>query len=170
MHALFSRVFALLKFASQLEYAFFVRGFGCAFFCFVGHFMTDIEVIRELHCYMKMYSLMLKTVSGCVDTCRDLVVREKLIKAMQEAEDIYTGEIYEYKILNADERIIIALLKLLMDTEIDRVTNPDMELIDYCVEWSLAIQNKKVELSEEFINERIKKIFYHEKEETDSEQ
>lgn len=113
---------------------------------------------------------MLKTVSGCVDTCRDLVVREKLIKAMQEAEDIYTGEIYEYKTLNADERIIVALLKLLVDTGIDRVTEPDMELIDYCVEWSLAIQNKKVESSEEFIDEQIKKIFAITDIEKDSEQ
>ena len=113
---------------------------------------------------------MLKNVSGCVDTCRDLIVREKLIKAMQEAEDIYTGEIYEYKTLNVDERIIVALLKLLVDTEIDRVTNPDMELIDYCVEWSLAIQNKKVESSEEFIDEQIKKIFAITDIEKDSEQ
>jgi len=120
--------------------------------------MADIEVIRELHCYKKMYNLMLKNVSRCVDICRDLVVRDRLIKAMQEAEDIYTGEIYEYKTLNADERIIVALLKLLMDTEIDRVTEPDMEFVDFCVEWSLAIQNKKVELSEEFIDEQVKKI------------
>ena len=113
---------------------------------------------------------MLKTVSGCVDTCRDLVVREKLIKAMQDAEDIYTGEIYEYKTLNADERIIVALLNLLMDTEIDRVTEPDMDFVDYCVEWSLAIQNKKVESSEEFIDEQIKKIFAITDIEKDSEQ
>lgn len=101
---------------------------------------------------------MTKTVSGCVDICSDLVVREKLVKAMQDAEDIYTGEIYEYKTLNADERIIVALLNLLMDTEIDRVTELDMDFVDYCVEWSLAIQNKKVELSEEFIKEQVNKI------------
>ncbi len=117
-----------------------------------------------------MYNLMTKTVSDCVDVCRDLVVREKLVKAMQEAEDIYTGEIYEYKTLNADERIIVALLNLLMDTEIDRVTEPDMDFVDYCVKWSLAIQNKKVELSEEFIEEQVNKIFAMANEEKDSEQ
>ena len=121
--------------------------------------MTDIEVIRELHCYKKMYNLMTKAVSGCADICSDLVVREKLIKAMQEAEDIYTGEIYEYKTLTADERIIVALLKLLIDTEIDRVTHPDMDFVNNCVEWLLAIQNKKVELPKDFIDEKIKKIF-----------
>ena len=132
--------------------------------------MTDIEVIRELHCYKKMYNLMIKAVSGCVDKCNDLVVREKLIKAMQEAEDIYTGEIYEYKTLTADERIIVALLKLLIDTEIDRVTKPDMDFVSCCVEWSLAIQNKKIELSEEFIDAQAKKIFALTNEKEDSEQ
>lgn len=132
--------------------------------------MRDIEVIRELHCYKKMYNLMTKTVSGCVDICSDLVVREKLIKAMQDAEDIYTGEIYEYKTLNADERIIVALLNLLMDTEIDRVTEPDMDFVDYCVEWSLAIQNKKVELSEEFVSEQVNKILSMANIKKDSEQ
>ena len=44
---------------------------------------------------------MTKTVSGCVDICSNLVVREKLIKAMQDAEDIYTGEIkYSYSVAN----------------------------------------------------------------------
>ena len=113
---------------------------------------------------------MTKTVSGCVDICSDLVVREKLIKAMQDAEDIYTGEIYEYKTLNADERIIVALLNLLMETEIDRVTEPDMDFVDYCVEWSLAIQNKKVELSEEFVSEQVNKILSMANIKTDSEQ
>ncbi len=158
MHALFSRVFALLKFASQLEYAFFVRSFGCAFFILWVCFMKDIEIIRELHCYEKMYNLMLKTVSGCVDICRDLVVREKLIKAMQEAEDIYTGEIYKYKDLNADERAIVELLSFIMDTEISRIPGGNMDIVDVCIDWSLAIQNKKVQLSEAFINEQVKKI------------
>ena len=138
------------------------------FLFFVVSFVKDIEVIRELHCYKKMYNILQATITECIETGRDLVVREKLIKAMQEAEDIYTGEIYEYKTLTADERIIVALLRLLMDT--DRVTEPDMEFVDYCVEWSLAIQNKKGELPKDFIDEKIKKIFHPENEEEDSEQ
>ncbi len=130
--------------------------------------MKDIEFIRELHCYKKMYNILQATITECIKTGRDLVVREKLILAQQEAEDIYTGEIYEYKTLNADERIIVALLRLLMDTEIDRVIDPDMEFVNYCVEWSFAIQNKKIELSEEYINEQVKKIFHPENEEKDS--
>ena len=57
-----------------------------------------------------------------------------------------------------------------MDTEIDRVKNPDMDFVSYCVEWSLAIQNKKVELSEEFIAEQVKKILAMADIEKDSEQ
>ena len=117
-----------------------------------------------------MYNLLQATITECIETGRELVVREKLIKAQQEAEDIYTGEIYEYKTLNADECIIVALLKLLMDTEISRVKNPDMDFVDYCVEWSLSIQNKKVELSEEFIDEQVKKIFAMANKEENSEQ
>ena len=132
--------------------------------------MKDIEVIRELHCYKKMYNILQATITECIETGRDLVVREKLIKAQQEAEDIYTGEIYEYKTLTADERIIVALLKLLIDTEIDRVTHPDMDFVNNCIEWLLAIQNKKVELPKDFIDEKIKKIFHPENEEEDSEQ
>ncbi len=170
MHALFSRVFALLKFASQLECAFFVRSFGYAFFVFWGVFMTDIELIRELHCYKKMYNCLQKTISGCVGVCKDLVVREKLIKAVQEAEDIYTGEEYEYKDLTPDEHIILRLLFFIMDTEIDRVTDWNKDIVDECVEWALAIQNKKVDLSEEFIEEQVHKILAMANVKMDSEQ
>ncbi len=97
-------------------------------------------------------------------------MREKLIKAQQDAEDIYTGEIYEYKTLTADERIIVALLKLITDTEIDRVIKTDMDFVNYCVEWSLAIQNKRVELPKEFIDEKVNKIFDMANEEENSEQ
>ena len=51
-----------------------------------------------------MYNILQATITECIETGWDLVVREKLIKAQQEAEDIYTGEIYEYKTLNAKKR------------------------------------------------------------------
>ncbi len=147
-----------------------MRGFGCAFFILWVYFMTNIEVVRELHCYKRMYNTLQKTITECIKTCRDLTVREKLVKIQQEAEDIYTGEIYEYKSLNADERIIVALLSFIVDTEISRVTVTDMQIIDNCIKWSLAIQNKKVEISEEFIEEQVNKIFATANEEKGSEQ
>lgn len=120
--------------------------------------MIDIMLMRELHCYRKMYHVLFKTINGCVDVCKDLVVREKLIKAMQDAEDIYTGEEYEGKVLTADERIIVELLSFIMDTEISRVTDADMQIVDDCVQWSLTIQDKKIEYSEEEARAKINRI------------
>ena len=131
--------------------------------------MTDIELIRELHCYKKMYNCLQATLTECVETGQDLVVREKLIKAQQEAEDIYTGEIYEYKELSEDERVIMALLKLIMNTEIDR-EDGNMEIVHKCIEWSMAIQNINVELSKEFVEEQISEIFNIANKQKDSEQ
>ena len=89
----------------------------------------------------------------------DFTVREKLIKAQQEAEDIYTGEIYDSKDMTADERVIAELLSFIRDTEVSRVTDPDMQIVDDCVDWLLVMQNKKIELSEEYIKEQVNKIF-----------
>ena len=121
--------------------------------------MTNIEIIRELHCYRKMYNALQATITECIKTCQDFVVREKLMKIQQEAEDIYTGEIYDYKELNEDERIVLALLSFIMDTELSRVSDTDMKIVNDCIEWSLVMQNKNVELSKEFIDKQIKKIF-----------
>ena len=121
--------------------------------------MTNIEIIRELHCYRKMYNALQATITECIKTCQDFAVREKLMKIQQEAEDIYTGEIYDYKELNEDERIVLALLSFIMDTELSRVSDTDMKIVNDCIEWSLVMQNKNVELSKEFIDKQIKKIF-----------
>ena len=131
--------------------------------------MTDIELIRELHCYKKMYNCLQATLTECIETGQDLVVRERLIKAQQEAEDIYTGEIYEYKELSEDERVIMALLKLIMNTEIDR-EDGNMEIVHKCIEWSMVMQNINVVLSKEFVEEQMNKISRMLKEQEDSEQ
>ena len=107
-----------------------------------------------------MYKTLQGTVTDCIEESRDFTVREKLIKAQQEAEDIYTGEIYDSKDLNEDEHTILLLLSFIRDTEISRVTDPNMQIIDDCVEWSLVMQNKKIELSKEFIKEQVSNIFY----------
>ncbi len=132
--------------------------------------MIDIMLMRELHCYRKMYHVLFKTINGCVDVCKDLVVREKLIKAMQDAEDIYTGEEYEGKVLTADERIIVELLSFIMDTEISRVKEADMKIVNDCVQWSLTIQDKKIEYSEEEARAKINRILEMAGIKTDSEQ
>lgn len=136
-----------------------LRSFGYAFFILKVYIMTNIELIRELHCYKKMYSTLQRTITKCIEESRDFTVREKLIKAQQEAEDIYTGEIYDSKDMTADERVIAELLSFIRDTEVSRVTNPDMQIVDDCVDWLLVMQNKKIELSEEYIKEQVNKIF-----------
>ena len=151
-----------------------VMYFSCvasaAHFLFCGCvFMTDIELIRELHCYKNMYNCLQKTITECIKTGIDLVMREKLIKAQQEAEEIYTGEIYDYKTLSADERVIVALLKYIMNSEIER-EDGNMEIVHKCIEWSMAIQNINVELSEEFVKEQLNRIFNTTNKEKDSEQ
>ena len=144
----------------QPELCVLLRSFGYAFFILWVYFMTNIELIRELHCYKKMYNTLQGTVTDCIEESRDFTVREKLIKAQQEAEDIYTGEIYDSKDLNEDEHTILLLVSFVRDTEISRVTDPNMQIIDDCVEWSLVMQNKKIELSKEFIKEQVSNIFY----------
>lgn len=132
--------------------------------------MTDLAIIRELHCYKKMYNSLQETITECIKECRDLVVREKLIKTQQAAEDVYIGEIYDYKELNEDERVIVALLSFIMNTEISRVNDGDMSIVNDCIEWSLVMQNKNIELTKEFIEEQVKKIFSMANEKEDSEQ
>lgn len=132
--------------------------------------MTDIAIIRELHCYKKMYSCLWKIVTECIEECQDVRVRVKLIKAQQDAEDIYTGEIYEAKDLTADERIIVALLGYIADSEIDRVVDTDFGIVDACVDWSLTLQDRKNRLTDEFIEEQVKKILTEVNKKEDSEQ
>ncbi len=117
-----------------------------------------------------MYNSLQETITECIKECRDLVVREKLIKTQQAAEDVYIGEIYDYKELNEDERIIVALLSFIMNTEISRVTDVDMNIVNDCIEWSLVMQNKNIELTKEFIEAQVKKIFAMVNEKEDSEQ
>ena len=37
-------------------------------------FMAEIDVIRELHCYEKMFDHILRTVKECEEICKDPVV------------------------------------------------------------------------------------------------
>ena len=57
-----------------------------------------------------------------------------------------------------------------MNTEISRVKNGDMSIVNDCIEWSLVMQNKNIELTKEFIEEQVKKIFSMANEKEDSEQ
>ena len=134
--------------------------------------MSKINVIEELHHYKKMYRLMQNAVIDCTEICKDPIVKDKLIKVQQEAEDIYTGEEYEdRKYTTPDELIIILLLTYIKDREASReIDLIDVDIIKDCVDWLLRLQNKKVELTEDEIEERVNKIFLFAKNKEDSEQ
>ncbi len=135
--------------------------------------MSGINVIEELHHYKRMYRLMQNAVIECTEICKDPIVKERLIKVQQEAEDIYTGAEYEYrKYTTPDELIIMLLLTYIKDRESSReVDLIDVDIIRDCVNWLLMLQNKKVEFTEEEIEERVKKFFLlAENKEKDSEQ
>ena len=134
--------------------------------------MSKINVIEELHHYKKMYRLMQNAVIDCTEICKDPIVKDKLIKVQQEAEDIYTGEEYEdRKYTTPDELIIMLLLTYIKDREASReIDLIDVDIIKDCVDWLLRLQNKKVELTEDEIEERVNKIFLFAKNKEDSEQ
>ena len=44
----------------------------------------------------------------------------------------------------------------------------DIDIIRESVDWLLILQNKKIKLTEEFINQQVAKIFHPENEEKDS--
>lgn len=54
--------------------------------------MSDIKTMRELKLYKKMYCHIFNTVTDAIEICDDLKVKEMLIKAQQETEEIYISE------------------------------------------------------------------------------
>ncbi len=121
--------------------------------------MSKIDTIRELHCYKKMYHLLQKTVIECADICKDPIIKEKLIKVQQEAEDIYTGEVYVGKALTAEELIIVLLLSYIREREISKgIGLMDTDAIEEAIDWSNALQDVDFEITDEMIEEQTNKI------------
>lgn len=133
--------------------------------------MSKIDAIRELHCYKKMYHLMQNTVIECVDICKDPIIKDKLIKAQQYAENIYTGEEYIGKVLTADELIIVLLLSFIREREISKgIGLMNTATIEEAIDWECALRGIDFELTDEMISENINKLFTTENKEKDSEQ
>lgn len=121
--------------------------------------MSKIDVIRELHCYKKMYHLIQNSVIECVDICKDPIIKEKLIKAQQEAEDIYTGEVYVGKALTAEELVIVLLLSYIRGREISKgIGLMDTDAIEEAIDWSNALQDVDIEITDKMIEEQTNKI------------
>ena len=54
--------------------------------------ITDIELIKELKLYKKMYNHLFSTVTRTIEVCRDPIAKDLLIVAQQETEEIYVSE------------------------------------------------------------------------------
>ena len=121
--------------------------------------MSKIDVIRELHCYKKMYHLIQNAVIECAGICKDPIIKEKLINAQQEAEDIYTGEVYVGKALTAEELVIVLLLSYIREREISNgIGLMDTDAIEEAIDWSNALQDVDFEITDEMIEEQTNKI------------
>lgn len=122
--------------------------------------MSKIDIIRELHCYKKMYHLLQNAVIECADICKDPIVKEKLIGIQQEAENIYTGEEYIGKVLTADELIIVFLLSFIREREISKgIGLMDSDTIKEAIDWTNALRGVDFEITDKMIQEYINKIF-----------
>ena len=133
--------------------------------------MAEIDIIRELHCYEKIFNHILMTVKECEKICKDTFVKDQLIKVQQEIEDISTGDEYKtYSYLTADEKTVVLLLTYIMDREISKeLGKMDSDIFYESLDWLLTIKGKNVTLSDEEINERVAEIFRTINEEEDSE-
>ena len=102
--------------------------------------MPKIDIIRELHCYKKMYHLLQNAVIECVDISKDPIVKEKLIGIQQEAENIYTGDEHIGQVLTADELIIVLLLSFIREREISKgIGLMDSDTIKEAIDWTNAL-------------------------------
>ena len=126
--------------------------------------MAEIDIIRELSCYEKMYMHLFKTVDECIEICKDPVVKETLIKAMQEAEDIYLGDeskIHNY--LTTDEKIIVLLLSYIRETEFSKEPEKmDSDIFKEALEWNLALNRVNNPAIDKKLKEHLYKIFHPE--------
>ena len=102
---------------------------------------------------------MQNAVIDCAEICNDPIVKQKLIKAQQDAEDIYTGEVYVGKALTAEELIIVLLLSYIRDREISKgIGLMDIDAIEEAIDWSNALQDVDFEITDEMIEEQTNKI------------
>lgn len=123
--------------------------------------MAEIDIIRELSCYEKMYMQLFKTVDECIEICKEPAVKERLIKVQEEVEDICLGN--EYKIhndLTTDEKIIVLLLSYIRETEFSKDQGQmNMDIFKEALDWNLALNHINNPAIDEKLKEHLYKIF-----------
>lgn len=107
--------------------------------------MIDINIVRELNAYKKMYSHIFNVVTNAIEVCQDAKVKYMLIKAQQCAEGIYTGEnIYPRK-MTTDEETIVFLLHTIIEQESKKTASEqDTQFIEECKDWILDLEENRI--------------------------
>ena len=121
----------------------------------------ELDIIRELNCYQKMFEYILLTIEECGKICTDSFVKEQLIKVQQEVEDIRSGDEYKnYSFLTADEKTVALLLSFIIDKEVSKDSdNFDSDTFSNALHWFLTMKGENIKLSDEEIDARIAEIF-----------
>lgn len=107
--------------------------------------MLDINVIRELNAYKKMYSHIFNAVTDAIEVCQDAKVKYMLIKAQQYTEGIYTGENICPRKMTSDEETIVFLLHTVIEQESEKpISEQDVQFIDECKDWILDLEENRM--------------------------
>ncbi len=124
--------------------------------------MAEIDVIRELYCYEKMFNHILRTVEECEEICKDPVVKEKLVKVQQEVEDIYTGENYKtHDYLTVDEKTIVLLLSYIRQSELSKEQGQaNDDIYKEAFDWNILLNSVNNPQIDEKIREHLFKILF----------
>lgn len=120
--------------------------------------MNEINVIRELNAYKKMYNHIFNAVTDAIEVCQDARVKNKLIKAQQHTEGIYTGENLLPRKLSCDEETIVFLLYTVIEKERYKpIAEQDTQLLEDCKDWILDLEENRMS---EFLLELKKEMEY----------
>lgn len=103
--------------------------------------MIDINLIRDLNAFKKMYNYIFNVVTDAVEICQDPKVKHMLIQAQQHTESIFLGENYYSKKMSVEEETIVYLLTLLIEEENKKpVSQQDKDFIAECEDWACDLQ------------------------------
>ena len=106
--------------------------------------MTDIQLIRDLDAFKKMYRYLFNAVTDAINISDEPEVKDILIKAQQRTEEIYIGE--NCSDMYSDDATIIDLLKLLVETECEKpLSQQNQDFIDECNDWACDLQEGRTE-------------------------
>ena len=127
--------------SNKSELAFFVRGFGYAFFVFQGGFIVaEINSIKELHKFIEMHQIMIDSITECSIDCSDPIVKDKLTKTKNQIEGILKKDTEAfYDKLTPDEAVIILLLSYIKEKEMNKDTF-DIDILSEAGNWLSAFK------------------------------